>query len=201
MAAQSPVLYISNAAALSTIAINLRQCDASACEAAALQLLDMVTAAPVSSQAAFCAAVASAIEVVDAGLVQTLGRAELSSTAQRALMTAMMTIYMKVFDICNEPSSAMTQASPAYLPVVLRIIAQEQPVAACRCTTMLPLHTNPKCRVHALFSNTSFQLQNHAIHRAENTPRPTPPNFPYARRACLFARPSATQTTGHELSR
>jgi hypothetical protein len=77
-------------------------------------------------------AVARSSDVVDAAFVRALGRPGLSDAVQHALVTTMKTMYMQAYDTCNEPSSAMMQASPVYLPVLLRIIAQEQPVAACR---------------------------------------------------------------------
>ena len=39
---------------------------------------------------------------------------------------------MMLHDDVKEASSAMMQACPVYLPILLRIIAQEQPVVACR---------------------------------------------------------------------
>ena len=97
-----------------------------------MQLRDIVTKAPADVQAAVCVAVARNVEVVDAAFVQALGRPGLSDAAQHALVNAMMKLYMQVYDTCNEPSSAMMQACPVYLPILLRIIAQEQPVAICR---------------------------------------------------------------------
>ena len=62
--------------------------------------------------------------------MQALGRPGLSDAAQHALVTTMMT--MLLHDDVKEASSAMMQASPAYLPILLRIIDQEHPVAAYR---------------------------------------------------------------------
>ena len=95
-----------------------------------MQLRDIVTKAPADAQAAVCVAVARSVEVAAFG--QALGRPGLSDAAQHALVNAMMKLYMQVYDTCNEPSSAMMQACPVYLPILLRIIAQEQPVAICR---------------------------------------------------------------------
>jgi hypothetical protein len=132
MAAPTPAPDPAAVAALPAIALALRQGDASACEAAAVQLRDIVTKAPADAQAAVCVAVARNSEVVDAAFVQALGRLELSDATQHALVSAMMKLYMQVYDACNEPSSAMMQACPVYLPILLRIIAQEQPVSSCR---------------------------------------------------------------------
>jgi hypothetical protein len=84
-------------------------------------------------------AIAKNGEVVDAAFVQALGRQELSEGAQHALVLAMTSMYMKVHDVCNDPSSAMMQASPLFLPLLLRVIAQEQPVATCRYYPRTPL--------------------------------------------------------------
>ena len=43
-------------------------------------------------------------------------------------------------DDVKEASSAMMQASPAYLPILLRIIDQEQPVAAYRYNPILTFY-------------------------------------------------------------
>ena len=142
MAAKAPAPDPAGIAALPSIALSLRQGDASACERAAVQLRDLVANAPGGTEAAICAAIAKNGEVVDAAFVQALGRQELSDGAQHALVVAMLTMYMKAYDVCNDPSSAMMQASPLFLPLLLRVIAQEQPVATCRycpCTPLIDL--------------------------------------------------------------
>ena len=116
-------------AALPAIALALRHGDASAREAAAVQLRNIVTKAPADAQAV-CMAVAGHSDVVDAAFVQALGCPGLSEAAQHALVTAMMT--MMSYDGVKEACTAMMRACPVYMPVLLRIIAQEQPVAACR---------------------------------------------------------------------
>jgi hypothetical protein len=130
MAAPTPAPDPAAVAALPAIALALRHGDASACEAAAVQLRDIVTKAPADAQAAVCVAVARNGEVVDAAFVQALGRPGLSDAAQHALVNAMMT--MIAHDDVKEASTAMMQVCSVYLPILLRIIAQEQPVAACR---------------------------------------------------------------------
>ncbi len=129
MAAASPAPHPA-AAALPAIALGLRLADAAACEAAALQLRDMVTNANGDAQTAVCVALARSSDVVDAAFVLALGRSGLSDAAQHALVTAMMT--MLLHDDVKEVSTAMMLACPVYLPILLRIIAQEQPPAACR---------------------------------------------------------------------
>ena len=135
MAAPAAAHNPSSCAVLPAIALALRQGDAAACETAALQLRDIVTKAPADAQAALCVAVASDSDVVNSAFVQALGRPRLSDAAQHALVHTMTKIYVQAYDICNEPSSAMMQACPVFLPILLRIMAQEQPVAACRYTT------------------------------------------------------------------
>ena len=132
MTAPAPAPVPSAIAALPAIALALHQGDASACERAAVQLRDLVVNAPGGTEAAICVAIAKNGEVVDAAFVQALGRQDLSDGAQHALVVAMTSMYMKAYDACNDPSSAMMQASPLYLPLLLRVIAQEQPVATCR---------------------------------------------------------------------
>ena len=132
MTALAPAPDPAVAAALPTIALALRQGDAAACDAAAVQLRDIVTKAPADAQAAACVAIARSSEVVDAAFVRALGRPGLSDAAQHSLVTTMMKMYMLAYDTCNDPSSAMMQACTVYLPTLLRIIAQEQPVATCR---------------------------------------------------------------------
>ena len=130
MTAPAPAPDPAAAAALPTIALALRQGDAAACDAAAVQLRDLVAKAPGDTQAAVCVAIAKNGEVVDAAFVQALGRQGLSDAAQHSLVLAMMT--MLLHDDAKEGSTAMMQACPHYLPTLLRIIAQEQPVATCR---------------------------------------------------------------------
>ena len=139
MTAPAPAPDPSAIAALPSIALALRQGDASACERAAVQLRDLVANAPGGTEAAICVAIAKNGEVVDAAFVQALGRQELSDGAQHALVVAMTSMYMKAYDACNDPSSAMMQASPLFLPLLLRVIAQEQPVATCRYCPRTPL--------------------------------------------------------------
>ena len=119
-------------AELPAITLALRQGGESACEAAAVQLHDIVVKAPSDTKNSVCIAIASNGEVIDAAFVQALGRPEISVSMQQALVSTMMSIYLTVHDFCNEPSSAMMQASPLFLPILLRIIAQEQPVSVCR---------------------------------------------------------------------
>ena len=119
-------------AALPAITLALRHGDESSCESAALQLRDLVTNAPADAAAVLYTSIAKSSDVVDAAVVQALGRRELSAKSQHALVHTMMTLYMKVYDDCNEPSCAMMLASPLFLPILLRIMSQEQPVSACR---------------------------------------------------------------------
>jgi hypothetical protein len=119
-------------AALPSITLALRHGDESSCESAALQLRDLVTTAPADAAAVLYTSIAKSSDVVDAAFVQALGRRELSAKSQHALVHTMMTLYMKVYDDCNEPSSAMMLASPLFLPMLLRIMGQEQPVSVCR---------------------------------------------------------------------
>ena len=119
-------------AALPAIAAALRLGDAAACDAAAAQLRDLVEKAPANAAAAVCLAVATSEEAVDAAFVCALQRSDLSGQAQHALVTAMTAVYLKVYDECNRPSSPMMQASPIFLPILLCIIAREQPVSTCR---------------------------------------------------------------------
>jgi hypothetical protein len=131
MAAPAPNADPAAIAALPALALALCQDDASAFEVAAVQLRDFVTKnSDDDAQAAVCVAVARSCEVVDAAFVQALRRPLLSDTAQRALLTTMMT--MLNHDDVMEVSTAMMQACPLYLPILLRIIAQEQPVSVCR---------------------------------------------------------------------
>ena len=90
----------------------------------------MVTNAAADAQAAACEAIAKNGEVVEAAFVQALGRQGLSDGAQHALVVAMMT--MLLHDDVKEASTPMMQACPHYLPLLQRVIAQEQPVATCR---------------------------------------------------------------------
>ena len=130
MTAPAPAPDPSAIAALPSFALALRQGDASACERAAVQLRDLVTNAPGGTEAAICVAIAKNGEAVDAAFVQALGRQGLSEGAQHALVVAMMT--MLRHDDVKEASTPMMQACPHYLPLLLRVIAQEQPVATCR---------------------------------------------------------------------
>jgi len=131
MTAAIPAPVPAAIAALPAIALALRQGDASSCEHAAVRLKDLVTQAAGDAQAAVCVATAKISEVVDAAFVQALGRQGLSDAAQHALVLTMMS--MLNHDDVKEASSAMMQACPVYLPILLRIIAQEQPVSTCRC--------------------------------------------------------------------
>lgn len=117
---------------LPAIALALRQGDQSAFKSAALQLKDLVTNAPAHAAAALYSFIVKNGDVVDAAFVQALGRCELSEECQHALVLTMMTLYMKVYDDCNDPSSPMMQASPFFLPILLSIMAREHPVSACR---------------------------------------------------------------------
>jgi hypothetical protein len=117
-------------AALPAIALNLRQGDVAACDSAAAELRDLVMKAPADAAAAICVAVAKNDDVVDAAFVRALGRAGLSDAAQRALVSAIMTILL--YDDAQDAATAMMRASPDFLPALLRIIAQEVPVSTCR---------------------------------------------------------------------
>jgi len=148
MTAASPAPDPAAIAALPAIALALRQGDGSSCEHAAVRLRDLVTKAAAEAagdaQAAVCGAIANNGEVVDAAFVQALGRQGLSDAAQRALVLTMMSLYMKFYDVCNDPSSAMMQASFLFLPILLRIISQEQPVSTCRCRPPPPPFNAPR---------------------------------------------------------
>jgi hypothetical protein len=113
-----------------SIALALRQGDAAARDSAAAQLRDLVTKAPADAAAAVCVAVAKSDDVVDAAFVQALVRADLSDAAQHSLVTAMMALLLH--DDAKDASTALMRASPVYLLVLLRIIAQELPVSTCR---------------------------------------------------------------------
>jgi hypothetical protein len=115
---------------LPAIALALRQGDVAACDVAAAHLRDLVTKAPADVAAAVCEAVAKNDDIVDAAFVQALDRARLSDAAQRALVTAIMTILNH--DDAKDATSAMARASPVFLPVLMRFIAQEMPVSTCR---------------------------------------------------------------------
>jgi hypothetical protein len=117
-------------AAFPSIALALRQGDAAALDSAAAQLRDLVTKAPADAAAAVCVAVAKSDDVVDAAFVQALGRADLSDAAQHALATTMMALFFH--DDAKDASTALMRACPVYLPVLLRIIAQQLPVSTCR---------------------------------------------------------------------
>jgi hypothetical protein len=93
----------------------------------------MVTNAPADVEAAVCTAIVNNSDVVDSAFVQALSHPGLSDTAQHALVVTLASIYLKIYDVCNDPSSALMKRSPLVLPILLRIIAQEQPVATCRC--------------------------------------------------------------------
>jgi hypothetical protein len=145
MAAPTAAPHPAAAAALSAIALALRQGNAVTCQAAVVQLRDIVTNATADDQAAVCVAVARSSDVVDAAFVQLLGHPGLSDAAQHALVTTMMT--MLLHDDVKEASTALMQACPVFLPILLRIIAQEQPSAACRyinftvcCVILSPPH-------------------------------------------------------------
>ena len=129
------------------IARALRQADAAACEAAALQLCDIVTKSPADAQAAVCVAVASDSDLVEAAFVHALGRPGLSDAEQHALVTTVM--MMLLHDDVKKASTAIMLAYPAYLLILLRIIAQEQPVAACRyhfhSHSRIHIHRKPCC--------------------------------------------------------
>jgi hypothetical protein len=194
-------------AALPAIALALRHGDASAREAAAVQLRHIVTKAPADAQAV-CVAVAGHSDVVDAAFVQALGRPGLSEAAQHALVTAMMT--MMSYDGVKEACTAMMQASPVYMPVLLRIIAQEQPVSACRYNTppptpsRLPLPPSITSH-HTVFTFACFfavlkPFDQFFVSYSGNTPRPTSQSFPWAFRVRLFALSTATQTRTTELA-
>ena len=130
--AAAPSPDVAALAALPAIAGALRHGDASACDSAAAQLRDLVTKAPANAAAAVCVVVAKHGDIVDAAFVQALGRQGLSDAAQHALVDAMMAVYLKVPDDCNDPSSAMMQASSRFLPILLHVVAQERPVSSCR---------------------------------------------------------------------
>jgi hypothetical protein len=130
MSASTCVLDPAVTASLPTITLALRQCNAAACEAAAVQLRDIVTKAPADAQAAVCAAVAKSSDAVDAAFVQALGRPGLSDIAQHALVMTIKVMFRH--DDTKVASTPMMQACPVYLPFILRIVAQEQPVSACR---------------------------------------------------------------------
>ena len=117
-------------AALPSIALALRQGDASACANAAAQLLDLVANAPADAAASVSVTVAKSDDIIDAAFVQALGRADVSDVAQHALVTAMMMILLH--DDAKEAGTALMRASPVHLPAFLRIIAQELPVSTCR---------------------------------------------------------------------
>jgi hypothetical protein len=117
---------------LPAVVLALRHGGQPDCDRAAFQLRDLVTKAPADAAAALFASIVNNSEIVDAAFVQALGRCELSEESEQALMVTMMTLYMKVYDDCNEPLSPMMQASPLFLPILLRIMAREQPVSACR---------------------------------------------------------------------
>ena len=132
MAIPAPDVGLSALAMLPAIALSLREGNAFACESASLQLRDLVTKAPSDAATAVSVAVASSGEIVDAAFLHALGRMDLSQAAQHALVLTMKTLYMKAHDECTCPSSAMMLGSPVFLPILQRIIAQEQPVSACR---------------------------------------------------------------------
>ncbi len=117
-------------AAYPSIALALRQGDAAALDSTTAQLRDLVTQAPADAAAAVCVAVAKSDDLVDAAFVQALGRADLSDAAQHALATTMMALL--VHDDAKDASTALMRACPVYLPVLLRLIAQELPVSTCR---------------------------------------------------------------------
>jgi hypothetical protein len=130
MATFAPKVTPSALAVLPALALALRRGDASACESASFQLRDLVTKAP--ADAATAIAVVSSIDIVESAFVHALGRLDLSQEAQHALILTMKVLYMKAHDECTRPSSAMMLGSPVFLPILQRIIAQEQPVSACR---------------------------------------------------------------------
>jgi hypothetical protein len=115
-------------AQLPAIALALRDADISVLEAAAVQLRDLVVAPDAAADV--CAAVANHSEVVDAAFVRALGRPGLSAASQHALVLAMMTIFRH--DDTKDASTPLMRSCPLYLPVLLRIIAQELPVSTCR---------------------------------------------------------------------
>jgi hypothetical protein len=132
MATFAPKVTPSALAVLPALALALRRGDASACESASFQLRDLVTKAPADAATAICIAVVSSIDIVESAFVHALGRLDLSQEAQHALILTMKVLYMKAHDECTRPSSAMMLGSPVFLPILQRIIAQEQPVSACR---------------------------------------------------------------------
>ena len=122
MAAKAPAPDPAGIAALPSIALSLRQGDASACERAAVQLRDLAATGSGDTQIAACVAIANNSDLVDAAFVQALRRPGLSDTVQHALVVTMMS--MLLHDDVKHESTPMMLACPYYMPVLLRIIAQ-----------------------------------------------------------------------------
>ena len=189
MAAKAPAPDPAGIAALPSIALSLRQGDASACERAAVQLRDLAATGSGDTQIAACVAIANNSDLVNAAFVEALRRPGLSDNVQHALVVTMMS--MLLHDDVKHESTPMMLACPFYMPVLLRIIAQPR----SRYIPQTPLSTrHTLCSLFLLFVAASKPFDQLRVSYTESTARPMPNYCRSAFPASLFASSTTTAT-------